>query len=95
MRILEVCDNALFEVGYLAASPERRMVSATMAVQRVLVDRLPGGLQAVFVTSDLQGRTYAADGSARLLGLALARRTKRAWICHQFTQRRVNRSFFD
>lgn len=72
MRILEVCDNALFEVGYLAASPERRMVSATLAVQRVLVDRLPGGLQAVFVTSDLQGRTHAADGSARLLGHALA-----------------------
>lgn len=62
--------SAFSALTYLNAAGRGRVERVTLPVIQLGVERLPAGLEALLVTSDLQGRT-APDGRA-LLGEALA-----------------------
>jgi 3',5'-cyclic-AMP phosphodiesterase len=67
-------DRPIAEVRYLNASRRGRPESARLTVQRATTRGLPGSLDAIVVTSDLQGivRDWSSGGST-LLGVRVAK----------------------
>lgn len=74
MRIVHLDREPAHALAYLSAAPRGGTQTRELPLYRARVDRLPAGLDAVLVTSDLQGRSALADagGALRLLGEALA-----------------------
>lgn len=72
MRILRIDESPLFTVRHRSADHDRGRSDAALPAHRVVVDALPAGLQAVFVTSDLQGRAVEPPHDGALLGVAVA-----------------------
>lgn len=74
MRILVLDDEPLHEVMYLEAAPRGGSAPRRLPIVRGRVDRLPDGLDALLVASDLQGvaPSWMAGGQSVLLGEVLA-----------------------
>ncbi len=71
MRILTTDNNPIHKITYQSPASGGGIETKTLAIEVATIDFLPAGVDAIFATSDLQGR---ADNSsdARLLGEALA-----------------------
>lgn len=74
MRIVQLDREPLHTLAYLDAAPGGGSQTRQLPLLRGRVDHLPAQLDALLVTSDLQGRAALAeaDGALRLLGEALA-----------------------
>ncbi|MCY1058697.1 metallophosphoesterase [Nannocystis sp. SCPEA4] len=74
MRIVHIDSEPLHTLAYLDAAPGGGSQTRELPLLRARVDQLPAQLDALLVTSDLQGRAALAeaDGALRLLGEVLA-----------------------
>lgn len=74
MRIIEIDDEPLHEILYLGAAPRGGSEPRRLPILRGRVDRLPDGLEALLLTSDLQGvaPSWLSGGQGVLLGEVLA-----------------------
>lgn len=72
MRVLEIDSEPFHELEYLDAAPRGGSQLRTLPLLRGRAEGLPPEIDALLVTSDLQGRARAGDGTLRLLGEALA-----------------------
>lgn len=73
MRVLSIDPEPSLRVRYLNAARRRGVVSSLLPVHLAQVDALPEGLDAIVVTSDLQGVIPShAGGESLLLGEGLA-----------------------
>jgi Icc protein len=79
MRILALDDEPLHELLYLEAAPRGGSATRRLPIMRGRVDRLPDGLDALLVTSDLQGvaPSWSSGGQSVLLGEVLAEQLER------------------
>jgi 3',5'-cyclic-AMP phosphodiesterase len=69
MRVLEIADRSIHRIQFLNAAKGGGAESQTLPILAGRVDRLPDGLDALLVTSDLQGVVRAlSDKTTRLLG---------------------------
>lgn len=75
MRVLAIESAPLARVMYLNASRRGGTDSESLAIVRGRVDRLPDGLAALVVASDLQGiaPNWELGGESELLGVEVAR----------------------
>ena len=71
MEFLGTADVPAFSLTYRTATHERGSVDVRLVVERLFAAALPAELDALFVTSDLQGHVVA-DGKQMLLGFAAA-----------------------
>lgn len=74
MQILKIHEHPFSSLSYVNAAPGGGTVLATLPISRAEVDRLPPSIDALLVTSDLQGVVVGAppDREIALLGCALA-----------------------
>ena len=74
MKISAIEEQAVGEIFYQSAGPRGKPQTSTLAILRARASRLPAGVSAVLITSDLQGvaPSWNAGGEARLLGEVLA-----------------------
>ncbi len=72
MRIFELDRQPLHRLRFLNAAPRGGVVSEVLPIVRGRVDALPDGLDALVLTSDLQGVVRSTSGELVLLGIALA-----------------------
>lgn len=72
MRIVEIDSAPFHALEYLDAAPRGGSQLRRLPLLRGRVEGLPAEMDALLVTSDLQGRVQANDGALRLLGEALA-----------------------
>ncbi|PCC74465.1 Calcineurin-like phosphoesterase [Nannocystis exedens] len=74
VRIVQIDREPLHVLAYLDAAPRGGSQTRELPLLRARVDELPAQLDALLVTSDLQGRAALneAGGALRLLGEALA-----------------------
>lgn len=73
MRILRIDSRPFFKLFYLNAGRKGRTDTETLPLYRGYVDALPAALDALLVTSDLQGVARSErSGELRLLGQVLA-----------------------
>ncbi len=72
MRIAGLGSSPIHEIEYLDAAPGGGSQLRRLPLLRGVVEGLPAELDALLITSDLQGRVRAEDGQLRLLGEALA-----------------------
>ena len=70
--MLEIDSEPFHELEYLDAAPRGGTQLRRLPLLRGRAEGLPAELDALLVTSDLQGRARAGDGSLHLLGEALA-----------------------
>jgi Icc protein len=79
MRILGFDDEPLHEILYLEAAPRGGSAPRRLPIMRGRVDRLPDGLDALLVASDLQGvaPSWSSGGQSVLLGEVLAEEIER------------------
>jgi hypothetical protein len=71
VRILHLNEQASFTILYLNAAPGGGRESSTFPIHLGIADALPDALDAIFLTSDLQG-ICPIGGESVLLGVALA-----------------------
>ena len=74
MRVLSIDSQPLLRIRYLNARKGGGVRSEVLPILRGRVDRLPSGLDALLVASDLQGvvSSWAKGGETHLLGEELA-----------------------
>ena len=74
MKILSIADSPFHTLAYQNISSRRGVVTEHLPILRTNVDHLPGGLQAIMATTDLQVRGLGGedDGPAPLLSELLA-----------------------
>ena len=74
MRVLDWSPSPIHEVSYRFAGQLGRLETASLQVTRATVESLPDGLDAIVLTSDLQGREWPCKSgrAARLLGEVVA-----------------------
>jgi len=74
VRILDWSPSLIHEVSYRFAGQSGRAETASLLVTRATVESLPDGLDAIVLTSDLQGREWPSRSgmAARLLGEVVA-----------------------
>lgn len=74
MRVLDWSPSPIHEVPYRFAGQSGRVEASSLLVTRATVESLPDGLDAIVLTSDLQGREWPAKlgMAARLLGEVVA-----------------------
>lgn len=76
MKIISIDEQAVDEVFFQSAGARGKAETSTLPILRGRVNRLPVGVTALLVTSDLQGiaPSWSAGGEALLLGEVLAER---------------------
>ncbi len=72
MRIVELQREPFHELEYLDAASRGGTQLQRLPLLRGVAEGLPPGIDALLLTSDLQGRARGPDGSLQLLGEALA-----------------------
>lgn len=74
MRVIDWSPTPIHEVPYRLAGQSGRVETASLLVTVATVESLPDGLDALVLTSDLQGREWLTPpgGEARLLGEVVA-----------------------
>ena len=74
MRIMAIDETPIQEILFQAASSRGKPETRRLPVLRGRCDRLPDGISALLITSDLQGiaPSWSSGGEARLLGEVLA-----------------------
>lgn len=74
MRVVEIASEPVHELEYLDAAPRSGTQVRRLPIFRGTAEGLPPGIDAVLVTSDLQGRARltSAGGASVLLGEVLA-----------------------
>lgn len=71
MRITGLGRERLFAVPHRSAAHHAGSADTELPVAELFVDQLPAELDALFVTSDLQGRAVDGAGQTHLLGVAV------------------------
>jgi len=66
MRIIRIDELPFHELRYISSGRRGKVQACVLPFQRVWVDKLPDGISAIAVTSDLQGREQGEEN--RLLG---------------------------
>jgi hypothetical protein len=76
MRVLGIDQAPITAIRHLSATGEGRSATRDLPVLRGSVDQMPADLEALIVTSDLQGVSWLAadDGALHLLGEVVAER---------------------
>lgn len=76
MKIISIDERPIDELFFQSAGARGKPETSTLPILRARADRLPEGVTAVLVTSDLQGvaPSWSAGGEALLLGEVLAER---------------------
>jgi len=70
MKILKIESQPFHEISYKSSGPSGKIRNSSLPFFRATVDKLPTGISAIVVTSDLQGREK--NGTNRLLGELVA-----------------------